>query len=71
VRAASLALSEAALRASLNMADSYTKSVLAQRFRNGILVAMKFRSTFELGGKTATGIPVPEDVVAAWSTESR
>ncbi len=24
---------------------------------------MKFRSTIELGGKTATGIPVPDDVV--------
>ena len=26
---------------------------------------MRFRSTVELGGRTATGIPVPDDVVAA------
>ncbi len=26
---------------------------------------MKFRATVELGGKTATGIEVPENVVAA------
>jgi uncharacterized protein YdeI (YjbR/CyaY-like superfamily) len=26
---------------------------------------MRFRATVELGGKTATGIEVPEDVVAA------
>ncbi|QXC61403.1 YdeI/OmpD-associated family protein [Aquihabitans sp. G128] len=26
---------------------------------------MRFRTTIELGGKTATGIPVPDDVVAA------
>jgi ribosomal protein L13E len=26
---------------------------------------MRFESTIELGGKTATGIPVPDDVVAA------
>jgi hypothetical protein len=31
----------------------------------GILAAMKFRTTVELGGKTATGMQVPDDVVAA------
>lgn len=30
----------------------------------GTLTAMKFRSELELGGKTATGVPVPDDVVA-------
>src|SRR3712207_225616 len=29
------------------------------------LVGMRFNSTIELGGKTATGIPVPDAVVAA------
>jgi hypothetical protein len=32
---------------------------------------MRFRATVELGGKTATGIEVPEDVVAALSSGSR
>lgn len=32
---------------------------------------MKFRATVELGGKTATGIEVPEDVVAALDSGSR
>lgn len=32
---------------------------------------MKFRATVELGGKTATGIEVPEDVVAALGQGSR
>lgn len=32
---------------------------------------MKFRATVELGGKTATGIEVPEDVVAALGSGSR
>jgi hypothetical protein len=32
---------------------------------------MKFRATVELGGKTATGIEVPEDVVAALGPGSR
>lgn len=33
--------------------------------RRGILRDMRFRSTVELGGKTATGIRVPADVVEA------
>jgi hypothetical protein len=32
---------------------------------------MKFRATVELGGKTATGIEVPEDVVAALGSGNR
>ena len=32
---------------------------------------MKFRATVELGGKTATGIEVPENVVAALGSGSR
>jgi hypothetical protein len=32
---------------------------------------MRFRATVELGGKTATGIEVPEDVVAALGSGSR
>jgi Bacteriocin-protection, YdeI or OmpD-Associated/Domain of unknown function (DUF1905) len=32
---------------------------------------MKFRATVELGGKTATGIPVPESVVTALGSGSR
>src|SRR5947207_14839747 len=32
---------------------------------------MRFRTTVELGGKTATGIPVPEDVVAALGSGKR
>ncbi|HEX2820295.1 MAG TPA: YdeI/OmpD-associated family protein [Streptosporangiaceae bacterium] len=32
---------------------------------------MKFRATVELGGKTAAGIEVPEDVVAALASGSR
>ncbi|MFI5083915.1 MAG: YdeI/OmpD-associated family protein [Streptosporangiales bacterium] len=32
---------------------------------------MKFRATVELGGKTATGIEVPEDVVAALGSSRR
>ena len=32
---------------------------------------MKFRSTVELGGKTATGIPVPDEVVAALGSGKR
>ena len=32
---------------------------------------MKFRATVELGGKTATGIEVPEDVVAALGSGHR
>ena len=32
---------------------------------------MKFRATVEPGGKTATGIPVPDDVVAALSASKR
>ena len=32
---------------------------------------MKFRATVELGGKTATGIQVPEDVVAALGSGNR
>src|ERR1700722_6400022 len=32
---------------------------------------MKFRATVELGGKTATGIEVPDDVVAVLSSGSR
>lgn len=32
---------------------------------------MRFRATIELGGKTATGLEVPEDVVAALGTSKR
>ncbi|MBM7775346.1 hypothetical protein JOD54_005550 [Actinokineospora baliensis] len=32
---------------------------------------MRFQTTVELGGKNATGLPVPEDVVAALSTKKR
>jgi hypothetical protein len=32
---------------------------------------MRFESTVELGGKTATGIPVPDDVVAALGESRR
>jgi hypothetical protein len=32
---------------------------------------MKFRSTIELGGKTATGIAVPDEVVAALGSSKR
>ena len=32
---------------------------------------MRFRATLELGGKTATGIRVPEDVVAGLGTSKR
>ncbi len=32
---------------------------------------MKFSTTVELGGKTATGIPVPDDVVAALGSGKR
>jgi hypothetical protein len=32
---------------------------------------VKFRSTVELGGKTATGIPVPDEVVAALGSGRR
>ena len=32
---------------------------------------MRFHSTVELGGKTATGIPVPEEVVASLGTSKR
>jgi len=32
---------------------------------------MRFRATVELGGKTATGIEVPEDVVAALGSHKR
>jgi hypothetical protein len=32
---------------------------------------MRFRTTVELGGKTATGLPVPEDVVAALGSGKR
>lgn len=32
---------------------------------------MRFRSTIELGGKTATGIQVPEEVVAALGSSKR
>jgi uncharacterized protein DUF1905/bacteriocin resistance YdeI/OmpD-like protein len=34
-------------------------------------MAMKFRSTIELGGKTATGIAVPDEVVAALGSSKR
>lgn len=36
-----------------------------------MLVRMRFRARVELGGKTATGIPVPEDVVAAMRSGKR
>ena len=39
--------------------------------RGDILGPMRFRATVELGGKTATGIEIPEDVVAAWGSGSR
>lgn len=32
---------------------------------------MRFRATIELGGKTATGIPVPDDVVTALGSGKR
>jgi hypothetical protein len=32
---------------------------------------MRFRATVELGGKTATGIEVPDDVIAAFGTSKR
>jgi|SRR5215203_6776691 len=32
---------------------------------------MRFRSTVELGGKTATGIPVPDDVIEALGSGNR
>ena len=32
---------------------------------------MRFRSTIELGGKTATGIPVPAEVIAALGSSKR
>jgi hypothetical protein len=32
---------------------------------------MRFRATVELGGKTATGLPVPDDVVAALGSGRR
>ena len=32
---------------------------------------MRFRTTVELGGKTATGLPVPDDVVAAMDRGAR
>ncbi len=32
---------------------------------------MRFQATVELGGKTATGVPVPDDVVAALGSGSR
>jgi hypothetical protein len=32
---------------------------------------MRFRTTVELGGKTATGLPVPDDVVAALGSGKR
>ena len=32
---------------------------------------MKFRAVVELGGKTATGIPIPDDVVAMLGTGKR
>ena len=38
---------------------------------DAILMSMKFRTTVELGGKTATGIPVPDDVVAALGSGAR
>ena len=37
----------------------------------GILVRMRFRAKVELGGKTATGIPVPQHVVAAMDSGKR
>lgn len=35
------------------------------------LSTMRFQATIELGGKTATGIPVPDDVVAALGSGKR
>jgi len=34
-------------------------------------VVMRFRAEMQLGGKTATGIPVPEDVVESLGTSKR
>lgn len=37
----------------------------------GILGEMRFRATVELGGKTATGLEIPDDVVAALGSGRR
>jgi hypothetical protein len=37
----------------------------------GILTGVRFRTTVELGGKTATGLQIPDDVVAALGSGKR
>jgi len=36
-----------------------------------ILADMRFRTTVELGGKTATGLPIPNAIVSALASENR
>ena len=47
------------------------RALLAKSAQRAIITGMRFRSTVELGGKTATGIEVPEDVVAALGGSKR
>jgi Bacteriocin-protection, YdeI or OmpD-Associated/Domain of unknown function (DUF1905) len=42
-----------------------------QALRCGILAGMRFRTRVELGGKTATGLLIPDDVVAALGSGKR
>jgi hypothetical protein len=48
---------------------------LANCFRlvplRGILTGVRFRATVELGGKTATGLQIPNDIVAALASGKR
>jgi hypothetical protein len=37
----------------------------------GILAGMRFRTRVELGGKTATGLQIPDDVLAALGSGKR
>jgi ADP-ribose pyrophosphatase YjhB (NUDIX family) len=47
------------------------RALLATSAQRAIITGMRFRTTVELGGKTATGIEVPDDVVAALGDSKR
>src|SRR3954463_15199041 len=58
-------------RGSTHRWPSSPSSVVAAQAPCGILGEMRFRTTVELGGKTATGLEIPDDVLAALGSGKR